>query len=173
MCCLLAFALLFPEAKVPTDDNPVGVQAEFFSSARGPIGAVLFMVVATAFLSDTWMTTVDAVSRVHTDIVYAYVPRAKRWSQQQWYWVFVIAAAGLSAITLPWATPTKLMLTTAVVGFAGTVSFTTCLLVWNHIILPRKLPPEYRPGRWGWLGITGSLIVYIVLACAYVWMTFT
>jgi hypothetical protein len=171
MCCLLAYVLLFPQGRLPTDDNPVGPQAEFFASAWGPIGAVLFMVVATAFLADTWMTTVDAVSRVHTDVVYAYVPGAKKWSQQRWYWIFVLVAAGLSAITLPWATPTRLMLITAVIGFAGTVSFTACLLVWNHLVLPRRLSPEFRPRRWSWLGIALSLTVYLVLASAYVFMT--
>jgi hypothetical protein len=170
MCCLLAYALLFPQGKLPTDDNPVGAQAEFFSSAWGPIGAVLFMIVATAFLADTWMTTVDAISRVHTDVVYAYVPRARRWSQQRWYWVFVIGAAGLSAITLPWATPLGLMQVTSVIGFAGTVAFTTCLLVWNHIVLPRRLPPEFRPGRWSWIGISVSLTAYVLLASAYLHM---
>lgn len=171
MCCLLAYALLFPDRRLPTDDNPVGAQAEFFASAWGPIGAILFIVVATAFLADTWMTTVDAVSRVHTDVVYAYLPRAHRWPQRRWYWLFVLLAAGLSAITLPWATPTRLMLITAVIGFAGTVTFTACLLAWNHVILPRSLPPPYRPGRWAWIGIAFSLAVYLVLASAYIHMT--
>ena len=69
----------------------------------GPMGAVLFLVLATAFLSDTWMTTIDAVSRVHTDVVCAYVPAARRVSQNQWYWLFVVLAGGISVITLPFA----------------------------------------------------------------------
>lgn len=168
LCCLLAYALLFPTGTLPTDDNPVGAQAAFFASAWGWIGRVLFMVVATAFLCDTWMTTVDAISRVHTDVVYAYVPRAHRFSQQTWYWVFVVVAAAISAVTLPLAAPLTLIQMTAVIGFAGTVSFTTCLLVWNHVVLRRRLPAAFRPGRWGWLPITVSLTAYLVLACLYV-----
>ncbi len=31
---------------------------------------------AIAFLGDTWMTTLDATSRVHTDFVLSYFPKA-------------------------------------------------------------------------------------------------
>ncbi len=172
MCCLLAYALLFPEQKLPTSENPVNAQAEFFRSAWGPVGAALFLILATAFLSDTWMTTIDAVSRVHADVVNAYVPAAKRISQNTWYWIFVLVAGGVSAVTVPFRTPGKLILFTAVVGFAGTVTFTICLLVWNHFVLPRRLPPGYRPGRWSWIGIATCAVAYTALASAYLYVRF-
>jgi Mn2+/Fe2+ NRAMP family transporter len=169
MCCLLAYALLFPEGLVPTDDHPVKAQAAFFRSAWGPIGAVLFLVLATAFLSDTWMTTIDAVSRVHTDVAVAYVPRLRRSHVNTLYWAFVILAGGISAVTVRFAQPGQLILFSAVVGFAGTVTFTICLLVWNHIVLPKHLPPSFRPGRWSWIGIALAAAVYLALAVAYLY----
>jgi hypothetical protein len=159
---------LFPKGLVPTNDHPVTAQAAFFRSAWGPIGAVLFLILATAFLSDTWMTTIDAVSRVHTDVASAYVPRLRGSHVNTLYWIFVIGAGGISAVTVPFAQPGQLILFSAVVGFAGTVTFTICLLVWNHIVLPKHLPPSFRPGGWSWIGIALAAAVYLALAVAYV-----
>ncbi|GMU21409.1 MAG: hypothetical protein AMXMBFR13_15020 [Phycisphaerae bacterium] len=167
LCCLLAYALLFPKGRLPTDADPVGAQAEFFGSAWGPTGAALFLLLATAFLSDTWMTTIDAVSRAHTDVVYAYVPAARRLSQRRWYWIFVLLAGGITVVTLPYAQPGTMILLASVVGFAGTVTFTICLLILNHRVLPRMLPAAYRPRRWAWIGIAISVTAYACLAAAY------
>lgn len=172
LCCLLAYALLFPEQKLPSEASPVHAQAEFFRAAWGPIGAVLFLVLATAFLSDTWMTTIDAVSRVHADVIDAYLPGSRRWNHNTWYWVFVLLAGGISFVTVQLEQPGRLILFTAVVGFAGTVAFTTCLLIWNHAILPKRLPPSYRPGRWSWIGIAVAVVAYTVLASAYLYVRF-
>jgi hypothetical protein len=172
MCCLLAFALLFPVGAIPEDNHPVEAQSAFFREAWGPVGSVLFLVLATAFLSDTWMTTIDAVSRVHTDVLNAYVPPARKRSPNTWYWVFVLIAGGLTIVTIPLAQPGQLILFGAVTGFAGTVTFTICLLIWNHRILPRRLPPAFRPRRFAWVGIAISAICYIVLAGAYIYVAF-
>lgn len=170
LMCLLAYALLFPTGKLPTDTNPVEAQAAFFASAWGPIGGVLFLILATAFLSDTWMTTIDAVSRVHTDIVYAYLPAARRLSQRAWYWIFVLLAGGVTAATLPLAQPGQLILFSAVVGFAGTVIFTFCLLILNHVVMPRHLPAGLRPSRYSWIPISVSALTYTALAAAYLYI---
>jgi len=169
MCCLLAYALLFPEGKTPTMENPVDAQMAFFSSVWGPAGGILFLVLATAFLSDTWMTTIDAVSRVHTDVVNAYAPRARKLSYHSWYWIFVLLAGGVSLVTLPFETPGKLILFSSVTGFAGTVTFTICLLVWNHVVMPRRLPAGFRPRRFSWIWIGISAIAYTLLAVAYLY----
>ena len=168
LCCLLAYALLYPKGLLPTSGSPVHAQAEFFRAAWGPFGKILFLILATAFLSDTWMTTIDAVSRIHTDVLQAYVPRARSWSQNTLYWVFVLVAGGLSLLTLGRAQPLTLIEISAVIGFAGTVAFTTCLLVWNHFVLPKQTPAAFRPRRWSWVGIGLSLVCYVGLAVLYV-----
>lgn len=137
------------------------------------LGMWVLMTISTAFLSDTWMTTIDAVSRVHTDVVYAYVPGARRLSQRGWYWVFVLAAGGITVVTLPLTQydPGKMILSASVVGFAGTVTFTISLLVLNHVVMPRKVAPEYRPGRWSWVGIGIAAAAYCCLAAAYAYVS--
>ncbi len=171
MCCLLTYALLFPEGRWPTSEDPVGPQMAFFGG-WGPVGGVIFLIVATAFLSDTWMTTIDAVSRVHTDVTIAYVPGAHRRSPQFWYWVYVMLAAGISMVTLPFAAPGDLILASSVIGFVGTVTFTVSLCIWHHWILPPKLPPPFRPSRLGGAAIAFSTVTYLLLAVAYIYVLF-
>ncbi|MHC4442932.1 MAG: Nramp family divalent metal transporter [Planctomycetota bacterium] len=172
MCCLLAYALLFPEGHLPTMADPVDAQTAFFRSAWGPIGGILFLILATAFLSDTWMTTIDAVSRVHTDVVNAYVPKASKLSQHTWYWIFVLLAGGITLVTLPYAQPGTLILISSVIGFAGTVTFTICLLIWNHVVMPKRIPAAFRPGRFSWLFIGVAVVAYTLLAVSYVYVRF-
>lgn len=167
MTCLLAYALLYPEGKLPSMEDPVDAQMVFFKSAWGPIGGILFLILATAFLSDTWMTTIDAVSRVHTDVVNAYIPKARKLSQHTWYWLFVLLAGGVTLITLPYAQPGTLILISSVIGFAGTVTFTICLLIWNHAVMPQRIPAAFRPRRFSWIFISVAVVAYTLLAAAY------
>jgi len=168
LTCWLAYALLYPERRLPSDAQPVEVQRQFFAASWGPAGGVLFLVVATMFLADTWLTTVDAVSRVHTDILHAYFPRAaRRWPHRTWYWVFTVLATGITCATMPMAPPGELILYSSVVGFIGTVSFSAALLIWNHIVLPHRLPAYARPGKISLVGISLACAAYTVLAAAY------
>lgn len=168
MTCWLAYALLFPTGQLPTKEQPVEAQREFFAAAWGVAGGMLFLVVATAFLADTWLTTIDAVSRVHTDIVHAYSPRlARRWSHRTWYWIFALAATVITCATMPMAKAGDLILNSAVIGFAGTLSFCFALLVWNHFHLPRHLPAYARPGPISLVGIAIACVAYAALAVAY------
>lgn len=169
LTCWLAYALLFPAGRLPDDAQPVDAQRQFFAASWGPVGGALFLLLATLFLADTWLTTVDAVSRVHTDILHAYFPRlARRWSRRAWYWVFALGATTISCLTLPLEPPGRLILFSSVVGFVGTVSFSVGLLIWNHVVLPRHLPAYARPGRFSLVAMTVSCAAYAILAAAYV-----
>ena len=48
----------------------------------------MFLIVAAAFLSDTWLSTVDGVSRVDADVVRCLFPAARRKSARWWYFFF-------------------------------------------------------------------------------------
>jgi hypothetical protein len=64
--------------------------------------------------------------------------------------------------------PATLILTSAVIGFAGTVTYSAALLHLNYRVLPRILPAAAapRPRRAGVLGIV--VLIYAGLAVAYV-----
>ncbi len=167
MTCLLAYALLFPKGILPDGYELAVVQSRFFEVAWGPIGRILFLIVAAAFLSDTWLATVDGVSRIHTDFVYGFFPRAQKIPMRSWYLFFVLLLSVVTAITIQLNAPGPLILLSAVIGFVGTVLFSIALVFLNHIILPRYLPSEAKPGRLSLCLLMISCLAYLTLAIAY------
>jgi Mn2+/Fe2+ NRAMP family transporter len=173
MTCLLAYALLYPKGLLPQEYELAVVQARFFEVSWGEIGRILFLIVAAAFLADTWLATADAVSRMQADIVHILFPKSRRLSLRTWYYVFLGLMTAITCLTMLLDTPGTLILTSAVIGFAGTVIFPVALYLLNYRKLPPHLPAWARPGGAGpWLlGI--SFAVYLGLAVAYGWTTLT
>ncbi len=172
MTCLLAYALLFPQGILPEKYQLAVVQARFFEVSWGALGRVLFLVVASAFLCDTWMATVDAVARIHTDCLLAFVPRARTWGVRRWYLVFLTLLTVVTSVTMWFAAPGPLILLSAVIGFVGTVSFTILLLVLNYRFLPSVIPKSLCPQRGAGLGLVVAAVAYGALAVAYLWTRF-
>ncbi|MEK7340596.1 MAG: Nramp family divalent metal transporter [Candidatus Binatota bacterium] len=167
MVCLLAYALLFPKGLLPDHYELAVVQSRFFEASWGWVGRILFLVVAAAFLSDTWLATVDAVSRIHTDCVYGFFPRARSIPTRSWYLFFLILLTAITSITILLNEPGPLILLSAVIGFIGTVLFSVALVFLNHFYLPRHLPAAARPGRLNLFFLCVSCVVYAVLAAVY------
>jgi len=168
MTCLLAYALLYPKGLIPEHYQLAVVQSRFFEASWGPIGRVLFLLVAAAFLSDTWLATIDAVSRIHTDCVYGFFPKAHAIPVRSWYLFFLLLLTGVTSITVLLNEPGELILLSAVIGFVGTVLFSIALILLNHVYLPRHLPPAARPGRLNLFFLCLSCVAYAALAIAYV-----
>lgn len=167
MTCLLAYALLYPRGLLPEHYQLAVVQSRFFEVSWGPMGRILFLIVAAAFLSDTWLATVDAVSRTHTDCVYGFFPRARSISVRSWYLFFLLILTAVTSVTILWQEPGPLILLSAVIGFIGTVLFSVALIFLNHVYLPRHLPPSARPGRLNLFFLCLSCLAYAVLAVVY------
>jgi hypothetical protein len=167
LMCLLAYALLFPKGLLPQGYELAVVQSRFFEVSWGLAGRILFLVVAAAFLSDTWLATVDAVSRIHTDCLYAFFPKTQSVSVGNWYLILLFLLTAITSLTMGFAEPGPLILLSAVIGFIGTVLFSAALIVLNHIFLPRHLPAGARPGRVGLMFLAIAVIAYGLLAIAY------
>jgi hypothetical protein len=170
MTCLLAFALLFPAGLLPERYEIAVVQSRFFEVSWGPIGRVIFLLVAAAFLADTWMATIDTVSRIHTDSLHSFFPKTRRWSIPKLYLFFLLLLSVVTATTVHWNEPGPLIQLSAVIGFVGTVLFSTALLFLNHFYLPRFFPEAARPGKVSRALLILSVCAYAVLACVYVWL---
>lgn len=168
MTCLLAYALLYPKGLIPEHYQLAVVQSHFFEVSWGPIGRILFLLVAAAFLSDTWLATIDAVSRIHTDCVYGFFPKAHAIPVRSWYLFFLLLLTGVTSITVLLNEPGELILLSAVIGFVGTVLFSIALILLNHVYLPRHLPLAARPGRLNLFFLCLSCVAYAILAIAYV-----
>ncbi len=167
LTCLLAFTLLHPKGLLPQGYELAVVQARFFEVSWGAVGSLLFLFVAAAFLSDTWLTTLDAVSRIQADFLHSFFPLAKEKSFRWWYYFFVILLTAVTSLTMPLAEPGALILLSAVLGFMGTVIFTFALLFLNRYLLPQLVPSGALPGKTVnlLLGISGCF--YLLLALAY------
>ena len=137
----------------------------------GPIGRVIFLIVAAAFLTDGWLATADGVSRMQADVLHILFPGSRRVPLRYWYFAFLGLLTAVTGFTMLLDAPGPLILTTAVIGFAGTVIFPPALYVLNHRRLAAALPPWARPRpaeRW-LLGI--SFVAYTGLAAGYLWQT--
>jgi len=167
MTCLLSYALLFPKGILPTHYEIAVVQAKFFESAWGQVGRLLFLIIAASFLADTWLTTADALSRVHTDFVYAYFPSSRKYSIRTWYYIFLSGITIISLITLPLDEPGVLIQLTAVIGFLGTILFPFLLFYLNYSYLPKISPGIKKPGWFAGTTLVLSGISYLLLAFLY------
>jgi len=167
MTCLLAYALLFPKGLLPAGYDLAVVQSRFFEVSWGWLGRILFLIVAAAFLSDTWLATVDAVSRIHTDCLYAFFPKTQSVSVRSWYLIFLFLLTAITSATMGFAEPGPLILLSAVIGFVGTVMFSVALIFLNHVYLPRHLPVAARPGRLNLICLVVSCLAYFALATMY------
>jgi hypothetical protein len=167
MTCLLAYALLFPKGLLPQGYELAVVQSRFFEVSWGVLGRFLFLIVAAAFLSDTWLATVDAVSRIHTDCMFAFFPKSQSISVRTWYLIFLFLLTAITSATMGAAEPGPLILISAVIGFVGTVLFSVALIFLNHVYLPRHLPVPARPGRLNLFFLCVSCLAYLLLAIAY------
>ncbi len=167
MTCLLAYALLFPKGLLPEDYELAVVQSRFFEVSWGEGGRILFLVVAAAFLADTWLATVDAVSRMQADIVHALFPRSRRYEARHLYYLFLGLLTVVTSLTMLLDAPGPLILTSAVIGFIGTVIFPAALYVLNHRLMALDLPAWARPSRGSALLLGLSFAAYLMLAAMY------
>jgi len=171
MTCLLAYVFLFLQGAVVSKDQLIHEQARFFQELFPATGRLLFLVVATAFLADTWLATIDSVSRVHTDFLQCYFPATRRLSYRAWYYILVCAGFVVSTVTL-YFQPYDAILLMVKIGFAGTVIYSTSLLILNHFVLPRHLAACARPGKVSLAAIAVSCVAYAALAATYLTVAF-
>lgn len=170
MTCLLAYALLFPKGLLPQEYELAVVQSQFFAVSWGEIGRLLFLVVAAAFLTDTWLATADAVSRIQADIVMTLFPKTRCLSARHWYYIFLALLTIITSLTMQLDAPGPLILTSALIGFIGTILFPVALYLLNHKLLPPHLPEWARPRQPPWL-LAVSFVVYLGLAVLYLKFT--
>jgi len=172
LTCLLAYALLFPEGILPQGYDLAVVQSRFFEVRLGGLGRILFLFVAALFLSDTWLATVDAVSRIHTEVIRSLFPRFRDLTFQNGYYIFLILLTLITSITMAFEAPGPLILLSAIIGFIGTVIFSFTLLFLNHRFLPRHLPSFARPGKFAFGAMLITCLAYLGLAAAYLKLRF-
>ncbi|MBI2082474.1 MAG: Nramp family divalent metal transporter [Deltaproteobacteria bacterium] len=170
--CLLAYAVLFPQGVYPDKWEIAVVQSRFFEFQWGAIGKVLFLFVAAAFLVDSWLTAIDGLSRINTDVVSHLFPSASKKTPRWWYLFFLLLFTVITVVTMPLAQPGTLILMTGILNFTGTVLYAIPLWILNYRWLPRQNPSFVRPSSWASTFLWISIIAYFVLMIAFLWVKF-
>jgi len=172
MMCLLAWTLLFPHGLIPQEYEVAVVQSRFFEVSWGAFGRILFLLIAAAFLADTWLVTADAVSRTQADVVHILFPKARKYAMRQWYFLFLALLTVITGFTMTIDAPGALMLISAVIGFVGTVIFPVALYLLNYRLLATELPVWARPSKLSAVLLGLSFVAYATLAATYIWLKF-
>jgi len=168
MTCLLSYALLFPKGIWPVGEQLAVVQSEFFVHSWGSWGRAVYLIVAAAFLADTWVGTADGVARIHSDCSKMLIPDLRETSRRKLYVFFFVGLTILTSLTMPLAQPGPLLLLTAVIGVVATVSYAFGLVILN-LRLRTIMGAEIGPSRISTTLLIGSSTVYLFLAIAYFW----
>jgi hypothetical protein len=166
MTTWLAFALLFPKGEFPAGWKIVGIQAEFFGSVFGPIGAAIFLLVAAAFMADTWLGAVDGISRQYSDFLYSNFAWFRRFTYRALYYAWVALLTVATAITMPLAQPGELIIITGVISILAFVMIIPAYLYLNYFKIPQVYPPWIRPSPIT-LGI--NIVVWLIYLFIAIW----
>lgn len=169
LMCWLAWAILMPKGEYPAGWKLAVVQSAFFGETIGPWARAVFLIVAAAFLSDSWLGIADAVSRMHADFFFANFSWAKRWSFRTWYYIFVGILTAISCITMLIAQPGPLLIAGGVLNFFAMTIYMPGLIYLNYFLVPKHLPSWTRPK-------TATLVVACIVTAIYlilgVWYLF-
>ena len=149
------------------------VQSKFFEINWGPIGTIIFLFVAAAFLADTWLATIDAVSRIQADILTSLFPATRKVGVRGLYYLFLGVLTVITSITMLFDAPGPLILISAVIGFIGTVIFSGAIIILNHFYLKEHICQWACPGKMLFSLLTLVFIAYLVLAVAYIYLKFS
>jgi len=161
---LLAFAILRPQGKYPTGWKIAVVQADFFRHTFGRIGGLVFLVVASAFMIDTWVGLVDGVARQFADF---FSQTKKRKSFSSWYRIWLGFLIFSSLVTVLIAQPGALMVLVGVISIFAFVFYLPALWYLNYIKLPRKYPKFTRPKLWESFTLFVTWFFYLAVSLVY------
>jgi Mn2+/Fe2+ NRAMP family transporter len=167
LTCLLAWAVLHPQGKVPERWDIAVVQADFFGAYWAPARAI-FLFVAGFFLIDTWLGGVDAVARVHSHMVCELSAKARAQGVRFWYYAFVFFMAVATAVTMPIGDPGTIMAVSGVANLFGITVYSIALYLLAVHALRGVVPAWAIPGWWERLGLGISIAVYGALSLMYV-----
>lgn len=166
---LLAYVLLWPEKKYPEGWSITVAQSTFFEASFGVVGRIMFLVVAAAFLVDTWVSLVDGVSRQYADFMWNISHKAKKWPVKKWYYFWLIFQVLVTLITILIASPGVLLKLTGVVSVMAFVFYLPAIWYLNYIKLPSEYPAFVKSGWINQLALVATWLIYTGLAGWYLW----
>jgi len=161
---LLALAILHPQGRYPTGWKITVVQAEFFRTRFGQIGGLVFLIVAAAFMIDTWVGLADGVARQFADFFSQTVKKRDFFS---WYRIWLGFLVFSSLITILIAQPGVLITVVGVISVFAFVFYLPALWYLNYIKLPKEYPSFIKPKPWENITLFLTWIFYLATAIIY------
>jgi hypothetical protein len=168
----LAIALLAPKGMHPEGWKIAVVQSEFFYQWLGTVGKILFLIIAAAFLGDTWFAAADGASRKFADFTRSHFPQAKRKTFSYWYYFWLIFLIIVTCITMPLAKPGVLIQIGGVISIFAFVLFIPVLFYLNYCLLPKTFPTWVVPPLWRAIVLWLVWGIYVSIAMWYLIVTF-
>lgn len=159
----LAYVLLWPTGQYPEGWAITVAQSRFFEAAFGLVGRGLFLVVAAAFLADTWVSLADGVARQFADFSFHTLhQKSMRW----WYYVSLGFLVVVTVVTIPLAQPDALLVLTGVISVFAFVLYIPLLWYLNYIQVPRERGGWLKPG---WVQETMLWVVWALYGVLAGW----
>ena len=162
--CILAFAFLAPKGDVPYGWKLAVTQSAFFSGVSW--GPKLFLTIAALFLVDTWLTTLDAVSKIHVDMVKVYFPKMfKNLTPRQMYYCLATLLLILTLVTMFLSQPEALLLINGFISAAAMPVLIAAVFYANYVVLK-----EFVVGRQSVMKVLFCIsgLVYLGLFIVYI-----
>ena len=131
-----------------------------------------FLIIAAAFLGDTWFGVADGASRKFADFTLSHFKKANQKSYRFWYYLWLTFIIITTCSTIGVATPGTLMQMGAIIGIFGFVLYIPALYYLNYIYLPKKFPKWIVPPLWRQILLTAIWIFYLGFAILYLWKKF-
>ena len=168
----LALALLAPKGIYPQGWKIAVVQSDFFYQWLGTIGKILFLIIAAAFLGDTWFAAADGASREFADFTRSHSSRAGQKSFSYWYYFWLVFLIAVTCITMPLAQPGALIQIGGVISIFAFVLFIPVLYFLNYRLLPKKFPQWVVPPVWRTIILWSVWAIYLLIAIWYLYIVF-
>ena len=170
--CWFSWAVLLPQNKYPEGWNIAVVQADFFSVSLGLFGKYLFLIIAAAFLCDTWIGITDACARMHADFFRSTFSFARKYSHKTLYYFFSTFLLIISCVTIPLAQPGPLLILGGIFNFIAMPIYCFALIYLNYYKVPLVFPKWVRPSQLSLIAIVVVTLIYLAIAIWYVTVIF-
>lgn len=164
----LAVRILFGTGReIGRNYDLLSQQAQFFEPVLGALATPIFILLASAFLLDTWVGFVPLMAKGTQEGLQIAFPKLSKWGEERFYRGVLIVLGIQSVVTAMLAAPGKMIRLTAIALNVTHPIVIVILLYANYSYFPRMYGTEIRPSRWSLAGLLVSLVAYSFAAAWY------
>jgi len=169
LTALLAYAILANKGLYPKGWDLASVQSEFLASTYGDVGRVVFLLIATFFLADTWIVLVYSLSKINAEVFSLLFKKDEETLFRIWIYIYVLA----SILIIPLKKPPEFLITLCgVMSFLSMIIYIPILAYITWIYLPRIFESKkVAPSLFSKICLLVAFIFYLALFLLKVYFT--